>query len=312
MWSFWHSHSVDSKPDVLASPAVAPAAPATCALSVFGLLVTFLTPGSAVDTFTYLGSKLSCSTKVDDEFAHLNAKASQAFGRLQNVVWNRHGLHLTTKHKMYKAVILLTLLRTVKTGAAIYEANRIATAKTKRVARKSPAPRTNTANAQALPTCPRCQHTFPARIGLVGHLRMQCTNNPTIPTFTYNSARTSSNSTSLAAGISSISPTLIKTTSQYSSPVTPTTATITAFAFTTTTTISDGDAPLNWPQCDRTFTSRIVLVGHLRIHRTETGEPVPRAPTHSRDRRVHCPRYPRASTHRIGLFGHMRIHDILR
>ncbi|VDM04901.1 unnamed protein product [Schistocephalus solidus] len=37
--------------------------------------------------------------------------------------------------------------RTVKAGAAIYEANMIAVANTKRAARKSPAPRTNTANA---------------------------------------------------------------------------------------------------------------------------------------------------------------------
>nr|VZI31474.1 unnamed protein product [Spirometra erinaceieuropaei] len=31
---------------------------------------------------------------------------SQAFGRLQSTVWNRHGLQLSTKLKMYKAVIL--------------------------------------------------------------------------------------------------------------------------------------------------------------------------------------------------------------
>ncbi|VDL99052.1 unnamed protein product [Schistocephalus solidus] len=40
----------------------------------------------------------------------------------------------------------------------------------------------------------------------------------------------------------------------------------------TTTTISDGDSLLNCPSCDRTLTSRIGLVGHLRIHRTETDE----------------------------------------
>ncbi|VDL86381.1 unnamed protein product [Schistocephalus solidus] len=105
---------------------------------------------------------------------------------------------------------------------------------------------------------------------------------------------------------------IIETTSQYSSPVTPTIATTTAFSFTsttTTTTISDGDSLLNCPQCDHTFTSRIGLLGHLRIHRTDTGEPVPGAPTHSRDRRVHCPNCPRAFTHRMGLFGHMHIHD---
>ncbi|VDL90714.1 unnamed protein product [Schistocephalus solidus] len=57
------------------------------------------------------------------------------------------------------------------------------------------------------------------------------------------------------------------------------------------------------------LSSRIGLVGHLRFHHTETGEPVPGAPTHSIDRRLHCPQCPRAFTHRMALFGHMRIHD---
>ncbi|VDL95557.1 unnamed protein product [Schistocephalus solidus] len=48
----------------------------------------------------------------------------------------------------------------MKTGAAIYEANRIAAAKAKRVACNSQVPRIKTVNAQALPTCPRCQRTF--------------------------------------------------------------------------------------------------------------------------------------------------------
>ncbi|VDL91155.1 unnamed protein product [Schistocephalus solidus] len=61
--------------------------------------------------------------------------------------------------------------------------------------------------------------------------------------------------------------------------------------------------------CDRTFTSRIGLVGHLRIHHAETVDPVPAAPPHSRDRRLHCSQCPRAFTHCMGLFGHMRIHD---
>ncbi|VDL88971.1 unnamed protein product [Schistocephalus solidus] len=50
----------------------------------------------------------------------------------------------------------------VKTGAAIYEANRITTKKAKRAARKSPAPGTSTTNAQALPSCPRFQRIFHA------------------------------------------------------------------------------------------------------------------------------------------------------
>ncbi|VDL94064.1 unnamed protein product [Schistocephalus solidus] len=39
----------------------------------------------SMDTFTYLGSNLSRSTKVDDEIAHRVAKASQSFGHMQKL-----------------------------------------------------------------------------------------------------------------------------------------------------------------------------------------------------------------------------------
>ncbi|VDL96218.1 unnamed protein product [Schistocephalus solidus] len=58
-----------------------------------------------VETFAYLGSTLSRNTRIDDEVAERISKASQAFGRLQASVRNRH-----TKLKMYKAVVLTTLL----------------------------------------------------------------------------------------------------------------------------------------------------------------------------------------------------------
>nr|VZI41697.1 unnamed protein product [Spirometra erinaceieuropaei] len=63
-----------------------------------------------VENFPYLGSTLSRNSKIDDEVANRISKASQVFGLLQSTVWNRHGLQLSTKLKMYKAVILLTLL----------------------------------------------------------------------------------------------------------------------------------------------------------------------------------------------------------
>ncbi|BHF60202.1 hypothetical protein SprV_0100316500 [Sparganum proliferum] len=69
----------------------------------------------AVDNFTYLGSILSHSTKIDDEVARRISKASQAFSRLQHTIWNRHGLHLNTKLKMNKAVIPPTLLYRAET-----------------------------------------------------------------------------------------------------------------------------------------------------------------------------------------------------
>nr|VZI08234.1 unnamed protein product [Spirometra erinaceieuropaei] len=72
---------------------------------------------------------------------------------------------------------------------------------------------------------------------------------------------------------------------------------------------SDEDQDYTCPHCDRTFTSHIGLVGHLRIHRTEAGEPVPGAPTYTHRIRLHCPHCTRTFRHRMGLFGHMRIHE---
>ncbi|VDL98712.1 unnamed protein product [Schistocephalus solidus] len=51
----------------------------------------------AVDMFTYLNSASSHCTKIDNKFEHRIAKASQALDHLQNIIWNRNGLHLSTK-----------------------------------------------------------------------------------------------------------------------------------------------------------------------------------------------------------------------
>ncbi|BHF69654.1 hypothetical protein SprV_0301270000 [Sparganum proliferum] len=62
---------------------------------------------------TASGAQLNVSEqhpKIDDEVARRISKASQALGRLQGTVWNRHGLQLSTKLKMCKTVILPTLL----------------------------------------------------------------------------------------------------------------------------------------------------------------------------------------------------------
>ncbi|VDL91930.1 unnamed protein product [Schistocephalus solidus] len=78
------------------------------------------------------------------------------------------------------------------------------------------------ANAQALPTCPRCQRTFRARTGLVGPLRTQCNTNPTTLTSTSSSPHPPSDPPHiLAPGTNSTTPTIIETTYQYSPPGTP-------------------------------------------------------------------------------------------
>ncbi|BHF65787.1 hypothetical protein SprV_0200880000 [Sparganum proliferum] len=395
-----------------------------------------------VENFPYLDSTLSGNTRIDDEVADRISKASQAFGRLRSTVWNRHGLQLSTKLKMYKAVILPTLLygaetwtvytkqarrlnhfhlsclrrilrlnwqdripdtdvlertgihsiyamlrqmqlrwsghlvrmdderlpkrlfygdvatgsrrqgrpirrykdtlksslkhlqinptnweelaldrptwrRTVKTGAAIYEANRIAAAKVKREARKSQVRPVRNADAQPLPTCPRCQRTFRARIGLVGHLRINCASR-TAPIIVPPPATSSSSLPPTNSDSSSEPP--LPSSSSSSSSTAPTTAAQAAVSHITNsdTTIdttptasdsSDEDQDYTCSHCDRTFTSHIGLVGHLRIHRTETGKPVSGAPTYTHRTRIQCPHCPRTLTRRMGLFGRMRIHE---
>ena len=52
---------------------------------------------------------------IDDEVDAGTAKASAAFGRLHGNVWDRKGIRLDTKLKVYKAVVLPTLLYACET-----------------------------------------------------------------------------------------------------------------------------------------------------------------------------------------------------
>ena len=63
-----------------------------------------------VDKFTYLGSTLSRVVHIDDEVNARIAKASATFGRLRGSIWDRSGLILDTKLKVYRSVVLPTLL----------------------------------------------------------------------------------------------------------------------------------------------------------------------------------------------------------
>ena len=65
---------------------------------------------NVVDKFTYLGSTLSRNVVIDDEVNARLAKASVAFGRLHKNVWNRRGITIETKIKVYRAIVLPTLL----------------------------------------------------------------------------------------------------------------------------------------------------------------------------------------------------------
>ena len=68
-----------------------------------------------VDKFTYLGSTLSRPALIDDEVTARTEKASVAFGRLRTNVLERNGIRLDTKQKVYKAVVLPTLLYACET-----------------------------------------------------------------------------------------------------------------------------------------------------------------------------------------------------
>nr|VZI19312.1 unnamed protein product [Spirometra erinaceieuropaei] len=173
--------------------------------------------------------------------------------------------------------------------------------------------------------CPHCDRTCTSLIGLVGHLRIHRTETgepvPGVPTYTHrirlhcpHRPRTFMHRMGLFGHI------LIHESGIDHNSDTPTTpimlsTTLPPFACTTTnaSSVADTDtAEFTCPYCPRTFTSRIGLVGHLRIHRTETGEPVPGAPTYTHKARLNCPHCLRTFRHRMGLFGHMRIHDDLR
>ena len=68
-----------------------------------------------VESFTYLGSTLSRVVNIDSEVNNRISKASAAFGRLRDNVWDRRGISLTTKLKVYRAVVLTTLLYACET-----------------------------------------------------------------------------------------------------------------------------------------------------------------------------------------------------
>ena len=65
---------------------------------------------SVIARKVYLHMEYSVFLHIDDEVTARTAKASVAFGRLRTNVWKRNGIRLDTKLKVYKAVVLPTLL----------------------------------------------------------------------------------------------------------------------------------------------------------------------------------------------------------
>ena len=63
-----------------------------------------------IDSFKYLGSIISNDAYLDKEIASRISKASQALGRTRTRVLNQHNICLSTKLKVYSAVVLTSLL----------------------------------------------------------------------------------------------------------------------------------------------------------------------------------------------------------
>ena len=63
-----------------------------------------------VDKFTYLGSALARNVRNNNKVDHRIAKAIAAFDKLSEKVWERKGLSLKAKLKVYKSVVLPSLL----------------------------------------------------------------------------------------------------------------------------------------------------------------------------------------------------------
>ncbi|BHF58780.1 hypothetical protein SprV_0100173500 [Sparganum proliferum] len=78
----------------------------------------------------------------------------------QDLIPDTHSLQINPANWEDLARDRSTWRRTVKTGAAIYEANRIIAAKSKRKAGKSQLRPSRNTNFQPSPTCPRCLRIF--------------------------------------------------------------------------------------------------------------------------------------------------------
>ena len=65
---------------------------------------------NSVLEFTYLGSTISSNGCIDDEIQRRMAKASASFSRLRQKLWNNHHVSMWVKGKIYRAIVLATLL----------------------------------------------------------------------------------------------------------------------------------------------------------------------------------------------------------
>ena len=73
------------------------------------------TPLKSVNNYTYLGSTIASDNTNNVEINNRIRAALGAFGGIWKRVWSQHGITISTKCKVYKAIVLPTLLYSAET-----------------------------------------------------------------------------------------------------------------------------------------------------------------------------------------------------
>ena len=73
------------------------------------------TPLTEVDKFTYLGSTISNNGSIDAEIMKRIQSVTSAFEKLRSRLWDQRGIHLKTKMKDDRAIVIPTLLYSSET-----------------------------------------------------------------------------------------------------------------------------------------------------------------------------------------------------
>ena len=81
---------------------------------------------AAVDKIVNFEITLSCSISIDKDVAYTTSRAIPSFGRLRVNVWERRGISLQTKLKVYRAVVLPSLLYASETLDGVQSAHQTA------------------------------------------------------------------------------------------------------------------------------------------------------------------------------------------
>ena len=67
-------------------------------------------PLAELDKFSYMGSTISNNGTIDAEISRRIQSAASAFGKLRSRLWDQRGIHLKTKTKVYRAIIVIPTL----------------------------------------------------------------------------------------------------------------------------------------------------------------------------------------------------------